>query len=305
MFNKMKAVIIGHAIGDALGVPVEFATREELDNAPVETMEGFGTYPMPKGSWSDDTSMALATLEALINKGVDYDAIMGNFAKWYFEDGFTPTGEMFDVGNTCSIAIEKYVKDKKSWSECGLNNEHSNGNGSLMRIHPIVLYLSKKDIALEEKIEIIHNVSALTHAHDRSKIACGIYAFILWELLENPTKESIFKALQQAKEYYKNNNELSHYYRLFEKTFIVSKRSSIKSSGYVVDTLEAVIWCVLTSTSYKECVLKAVNLGDDTDTVAAISGGLAGVLYGYETIPNEWKESLLKFNEIEKMCEKI
>ena len=305
MIDKIKSVVIGHAVGDALGVPVEFASREELDNAPLETMEGFGTYPMPKGSWSDDTSMALATLDALINKGVDYDAIMNNFSKWYYDDEFTPTGEMFDVGNTCSIAIENYVKEKKSWQECGLNGEYSNGNGSLMRIHPIVLYLWKKDMNIKEKIDMIHNISALTHAHDRAKIACGIYSFILWELLENPTKEAILIGLKKAKDYYRTNEELNFYNRLFEKTFIINKRSAIKSGGYVVDTLEAVVWCLLNSTSYKECVLKAVNLGDDTDTVAAISGGLAGALYGYDSIPIEWKRVLLKLDKIEKMCEHL
>lgn len=140
-----------------------------MGKAPVTDMEGYGTYPVPAGAWSDDTSMSLCTLDVLGRYGLDYDGVMINFGKWYYNDEFTPTGEMFDVGNTCSIAIENYVVGKKSYLECGRSGERDNGNGSLMRIHPVVLYLANKDMPMEEKIEIVHTMSALTHAHDRSK----------------------------------------------------------------------------------------------------------------------------------------
>ena len=303
--EKVKAVVIGHAIGDALGVPVEFASRAELDNAPVTDMEGYGTYPVPAGAWSDDTSMLLCTMDALIKYGLDYDRIMVNFGKWYYNDEFTPTGEMFDVGNTCSTAIENYVVYKKHYTMCGLNGERDNGNGSLMRIHPVVLYLAKKDIDFKEKIEIVHTMSALTHAHDRSKIGCGIYAFVLWELLNNPTLQGVKDGLNKAYDFYKDNKEIVYYNRIFQKTFIITKREEIQSSGYIVFTLEAALWCLFATSSYKEAVLKAVNLGDDTDTVAAVVGGLAGALYGYEAIPQEWKSILIKFQEILGLCEKL
>lgn len=305
MIEKIKAVVIGHAVGDALGVPVEFASREELDNAPVTDMEGYGTYPVPAGAWSDDTSMSLCTLEVLGKYGLDYDRIMINFGKWYYNDQFTPTDEMFDAGNTCSMAIENYVVYKKHHSRCGLNGEQDNGNGSLMRIHPAVLYLANKDMPLEEKIAIIHTMSALTHAHIRSKIGCGIYAFVLWELLKNSSIESVKIGLEKAAKFYKDEAELTHYSRLFERTFIITKRKDIKSSGYIVATLEAALWCLLTTNSYKEAVLKAVNLGDDTDTVAAVAGGLAGALYGYNAIPKKWRDALIKREYIENLCEQI
>ena len=305
MIEKIKAVVIGHAIGDALGVPVEFASRTELDNAPVTDMEGYGTYPVPAGAWSDDTSMALCTLDVLGKYGLDYDRIMVNFGKWYYNDEFTPTGEMFDVGNTCSLAIENYVVGKKSYLECGRSGERDNGNGSLMRIHPVVLYLANKDMAIEQKIEIVHTMSALTHAHDRSKIGCGIYAFILWELLQNPTMSAIKDGLSKAERFYKGEIEFVHYRRLFERTFIITPRNAIKSGGYIVDTLEAAVWCLLNTNNYKDAVLKAVNLGDDTDTVAAITGGLAGVLYGYEAIPKDWTDLLIKCKDIEEYCLKL
>jgi hypothetical protein len=137
----VKAVIIGHAIGDALGVPVEFCEREELATGPVDDMEAFGTYPVPAGSWSDDTSMSIAALDSLKNGILDYDDIMNNFVKWCSLDEYTPTGEMFDIGRTCLNAIQNFLKtDGKPALECGLSDERSNGNGSLMRILPICLF---------------------------------------------------------------------------------------------------------------------------------------------------------------------
>lgn len=136
--EKVKAVMLGHAVADALGVPVEFASREKLDNAPVTDMKGFGTYPYPAGCWSDDTSMALATLDSLSEGNLNFDDIMVKFGAWYYHDKYTPTGKRFDVGNTCSLAIENYYDNHKSVVDCGLNDERSNGNGSLMRIHPFV-----------------------------------------------------------------------------------------------------------------------------------------------------------------------
>lgn len=301
---NVKSVILGHAIADALGVPVEFCDRSEVDETPVTDMMGYGTYDYPEGSWSDDTSMSLCTLDSLSNGFINYDEIMRNFIKWLNDNEYTPTGEAFDVGRTCLKAIIVYAQTKNI-ETCGRTVEHSNGNGSLMRIHPMVLYLhTKNELSLHEKIDIIHKTSALTHAHDRSKIGCGIYAFVLWELLNNPVKESILSGLNKAKEYYKAYSELDKYSRIFDKTFILTKRNDISSSGYVVSTLEAALWCLLTTNSYSECVLKAVNLGDDTDTVAAVAGGLAGALYGLDTIPEKWINVLKRKDYIEELCEK-
>ena len=249
--------------------------------------------------------MSLCALDVLGRYGLDYDRVMINFGKWYYNDEFTPTGEMFDVGNTCSIAIENYEVGKKAYLECGRSGERDNGNGSLMRIHPVVLYLANKDMPIEEKIEIVHTMSALTHAHDRSKIGCGIYAFILWELLQTSSIEAMKVGLEKAANFYQGQPELVHYKRLFEKTFIITPRNIIKSGGYIVHTLEAAVWCLLTTNSYKDAVLKAVNLGDDTDTVAAVAGGLAGALYGYDAIPEKWRNTLIKREYIENLCDQI
>ncbi len=301
--KKAKSVILGHAIADALGVPAEFRDRETLLMNPITDMIGYGTYNVPRGTWSDDTSMSLAALDSLASGEIDYDDIMQNFVKWCFEDKYTANNEAFDIGRTCFNAISLY-KDStvKNPLACGMSDEYSNGNGSLMRINPFVLYLYYKNMDISEKLEVIHNASSLTHAHERSKIACGIYSFVLWELLGAPYKDYIQKGLRKAKEYYRDSIELSKYHRLFNGIEDLTI-DEIKSSGYVVDALEAAIWCLLTTKDYKECVLRAVNLGGDTDTIAAIAGGLAGALYGYDSIPKEWMNILLRRDYIEEMCD--
>lgn len=306
MVDKMKAVMIGHAVADALGVPVEFASRAKLDADPVVDMRGFGTYPYPAGCWSDDTSMSLAALDSLASGKLDWDEIMKNFGKWYYHDEYTPTGELFDIGNTCSMAITNYFRCGKTHRNCGLKEASSNGNGSLMRIHPFALYLFFKG---NLRISTIHKSSALTHAHKRSQMACGIYSFVLWSLLNDPRKESVIEGLERAKKYYTTDAESQSFSNLFllgSSVDVCNKtdRAEIKSGGYVVHTLEATIWCLLTTDSYRECVLKAVNLGDDTDTIAAIAGGLAGALYGYDAIPKEWLATIYKRDYIENMCRK-
>lgn len=302
--EKIKAVMLGHAVADALGVPVEFSSRAALDAKPLTDMIGFGTYPYPAGSWSDDTSMSLASLDSLCSGRVDWEDTMERFGEWYYRDGYTPTGSLFDIGGACLAAIENYFVSHRAPTECGLSGERSNGNGSLMRIHPYVLYAAAKGMTEGDSVSLVHDASALTHAHKRSKIGCGIYAFILLRLLADPRRETVARALSEAADFYRDEPELSHYSRLFDRDFAFTAREKIKSSGYVVDTLEAAIWCLLSTESYRDCVLAAANLGEDTDTVAAVSGGLAGALYGYGAIPDGWLCTLARREYIEEMCDR-
>lgn len=307
--SKIKSVVLGHAVADALGVPVEFKSREELDRNPVTDMIGYGTYNLPAGCWSDDTSMSLATLDSLSTGNIDWNDIMNKFCQWVYHDKYTPTDILFDIGITCSDAIRNYAEREIPALECGPSDEYSNGNGSLMRIHPFTLYQYFRN---DRGIELIHLASKLTHGHIRSQIACGIYSFILWELLESPSKESIRRGLKQAYDYYKAADENNVFMRLYKNIGgldhsneeNILSREEIKSGGYVIHTLEAAVWCLLTTDSYRECVLKAVNLGFDTDTTAAVAGGLAGALYGVESIPTDWLQKLRKRKYLEDMCKK-
>ena len=299
----IKSVVIGHAVADALGVPVEFCTREGLEADPVTDMRGYGSYAVPAGAWSDDTSMSVAALDVIADGEIRYEEIMQNFVKWCNLDDYTPTGIMFDIGGTCRRAIQNFA-DGISPLSCGLSGAYENGNGSLMRIHPFVLMTYFRKHLRDVWEIVIENASSLTHAHERSVLACKIYAKILFALLENPSKESIFTALKEAKSRYAESPEYGTYAKLFSDDFAKTPASEIKSSGYVVDTLEAAVWCLLTTDSYEGCVLKAVNLGMDTDTVGAVAGGLAGALYGYEAIPKKWRKTLIKRKYIEEMCER-
>jgi ADP-ribosylglycohydrolase len=298
----VKSAIFGHAVADALGVPVEFKSREYLRKSPVTHMMGYGTYCQPKGTWSDDTSMTLCTLESIAkNTDVNLTDIMESFAKWRCFGYMTPSGDCFDIGNATYFAISNYLEGKSF--PYGNNSEYSNGNGSLMRIIPVTLFHILKKQSPVKYREDIHNVSMLTHPHIRSVLACGIYDFVLFEIIKNPTIESVKIGLNNAYSHYKCIDEIKTYTRLLKHDFDKLSVNEIKSTGYVVDSLEAAIWCLLNSKSYEECVLKAINLGEDTDTVGAIAGGLAGALYGYDAIPNEWLNHLIKKEMIDKLCQ--
>lgn len=309
---QVKGAILGLAVADSLGVPVEFLNRELLRQHPVKEMRGYGTYDQPKGTWSDDTSMTLCLLDSLC-KGLDYQDIMDHFWKWYDEAAFTPHGETFDVGNATSEALERYASGTLPL-ECGGQSEFDNGNGSLMRILPLLFYLQSRFgdhfTVEDEAFTIIHNVSKLTHAHKRSFIACGIYLSIASFILQGENlKASVKLGIQEALAHYQKDEaftkEWTHFARISREDFSQLPEDSIYSSGYVVDTLEAAVWCLLNTSSYQDCVLKAVNLGEDTDTVAAVAGGLAGLYYGYDKIPANWLATLVKRKEIEELCERF
>lgn len=307
MNESMKTIyeagMYGLIVGDALGVPVEFLDREELKQNPVTGMRAYGTHNQPAGTWSDDSSMALATLDSIgKEKAINPENIIEGFARWSMRAEYTPFGEVFDIGIATHSAIVKYVQGIEA-SKCGGTDEYDNGNGSLMRILPVCIYLwdraKKICTSDDEGIYQIHSVSALTHAHIRSQMACGIYYFLVKAILNeggsliSRLQTGIDKAWAYYRRDLRNNMELSKYDRLTDlNEFQVLNEEQIKSSGYVVDTLEAAIWCLITTDSYKDAVLKAVNLGNDTDTVGAVTGGLAGIYYGYDAIPGEWIDEL-------------
>ena len=306
----VRSAMLGHAIADAMGVPVEFSDRSDRRRDPVTGYRGYGAHDVPAGTWSDDTSMALATLDSLAHS-LDYTDMMERFCDWKLHAAYTATGVVFDMGITTSKALSQYKQGVPALS-CGMSGEYDNGNGSLMRIIPAALYCkyAAADLSLDEQLAIIHDVSALTHSHPRSQMGCGIYALILMELCDGRGIAGIQLGIDRAKEYYEANpafsRELGSYARILGcasiTDFARTPEDEIRSGGYVVDTLEAALWCVLNTNNYRDCVLKTVNLGDDTDTVAAVAGGLAGCLYGMEGIPDGWLAGLRKAEDIEALC---
>jgi len=312
MYNpsSVKSLLFGVAVGDALGVPVEFNSRQSLKINPVTDMRAYGTYLQPSGTWSDDSSLTFCLAEAL---SVDFDInILGrNFIKWYFENFWTPFGEVFDIGIATRIAINRLV-DAENPDMAGGKELTSNGNGSLMRISPLVFYLKNKPI--EERFEITRKVSSITHAHIRSVIACFYYLEFALQLLEGKDKFDIYMKFQTIipdflRKLSIEKEEIMIFDRLFSGKIQDLAENEIRSGGYVLDTLEASIWCLLTTSNYKESVLKAVNLGNDTDTTAAVTGGLSALSYGYDDIPENWINLIARKEDIadlaDRMSEKI
>ncbi len=303
--------MIGLAVGDALGVPVEFQSRWTLKDHPVTGLRGYGTHYQPPGTWSDDSSLALACLDSL-RGGISYADMLGKFSSWLLDAEYTATGKVFDVGNTTEAAIQRFQQGTNPL-KCGGHGDMDNGNGGLMRILPICIYcfLRQKQVCTseDEAIQTVHNICGLTHGNIRSQMSCGLYYFMVKSVLEGQgdLRSRLQAGLDKGFSYYRrdlrNMAELENFSRLTDlEKFAETEEEDIRSTGYVVDTLEAAVWCLITSSSYEESVLKAVNLGDDTDTVGAVTGGLAGLYYGYEQIPEEWREGLARREWIESLC---
>lgn len=296
--EKVLGGLFGLAVGDALGVPVEFTKRSELKKKPVTDFRGDGTHGQPPGTWSDDSSLAFCLAESLC-QGFDLHDIAHKFCRWLDEGYWAPYGQAFDVGCTTELAINR-LREGVNPVEAGGRDEFSNGNGSLMRSLPLAYYVEK--MSLERQFELTHQVSCLTHCHPRSQMACGIFIRYAVNLLSGQEPADAYKEMVvQVKRYYKRppyRHELPHFARILEGNIRELPEESIRSSGYVVDTLEASLWCFLNSKSYEETVLKAVNLGDDTDTTGAVAGGLAGLYYGLAAIPERWLNSLARKGDI-------
>jgi len=294
MNKLLSQILLGIAVGDALGVPVEFKSREYLRENPVTDMLEYGTHNQPKGTWSDDTSLSLCLAESIV-EGLDLNQLAQKFIAWKSHGAYTPHGDMFDIGGTTLAAIgrmEAGVLPEK----CGFSGESDNGNGSLMRILPLLVLT--KDLSLEKRFELTSKVSSMTHSHIRSILACYYYLEFALKLLNAKTpKEAYFEMQSEFSDFmYQKQIGLSErekFQRLTHNNIFDMDESEIQSSGYVIHSLEASLWCLLTTDHYRDAVLKAVNLGSDTDTTAAITGGLAVLVYSEENIPQEWKSQLV------------
>ena len=311
MTEFIRDAFIGFAIGDALGVPVEFESREALKINPVRGMRGNMMHNQPAGTWSDDSSMVFCTAESLCN-GYSLDDIALQFSNWKNNKFWTPHGRVFDIG----IAISKGIERIDRLLELGIHvkpipsqfvNQNENGNGSLMRMLPLVFYLADKPI--KEHFTIIHDLSALTHAHERAVIGCFIYVEFAIHLLKREDKHTAYSLVQQEVtgilSGLTSEKELRLYNRILNKNIAEDPEESINSSPYVLHSLEACLWTVMRNENFHDTVLKAVNLGGDTDTIGALVGGLAGLLYGIEEIPKEWIDVLAKKDDIFELTERF
>jgi ADP-ribosyl-[dinitrogen reductase] hydrolase len=307
-YSPYVNALLGIAIGDALGVPVEFTGRAKLRKNPVQDMRGYGTYNQPPGTWSDDTALTLCLADALTSS-YRLNSIAQNFIDWYIDDKWTATGSVFDVGGTTSKAIERLM-DGISPEKSGMNAEHQNGNGSLMRILPLAFYLQDEEDPLK-RFELVKEVSSITHAHFRSVFACFIYIEVVLQLLkgEKDKMKAYETAMGEVWEYEAQTateqREIDLFKDVMDASVFKREDKDILGSGYVLHSLEASLWCWMKHDNYKDAVLEAVNLGDDTDTTAAITGGLAALTHGLNSVPSHWFDLLKRRDDIIALGESI
>lgn len=297
--SRVLGSLWGAVVGDALGVPVEFSQRADLQRNPVTHMCGHGTHNQPKGTWSDDSSLMLCTVESLMHATFDTTDMGQRFVRWGDEELWTPWGKAFDIGGATRTALNQ-IKQGDPAEQAGGIDDYSNGNGSLMRILPVALRFASASPA--QLLEYAHRASAITHRHPRSQLACGFYCLMVARLLDGDSPALAHAAaVCIAREQYRQPPfaaELGHFELVLSPKLAELPELAIASSGYVVDTLTAAIWCLLSSKSYAEAVLKAVNLGGDTDTTGMVAGGLAGLHYELASVPKEWRTALARAEDL-------
>jgi len=302
MHERMLGCLLGAVAGDALGVPVEFRSREQLSADPVVGVRGHGTYNQPPGTWSDDSSLLLATADSLIHNGYDPPDMMARFLTWLKGQAYTPHGSVFDVGIATRSAIARHAQGAPA-SEWGGRDERDNGNGSLMRIAPLSLFVHAETPA--EIVRCSVEVSGLTHAHPRSQLCCAYFSLLLAVLT---TGRPLAGAMAQASRLvapFVPEAERAVLGRILDGSVVEAPASEIRGSGYVVHCLEASLWCAANEPSYERAVLAAINLGEDTDTTAAVTGALVGAMYGRRAIPEEWLRVLASREYVEGICARL
>lgn len=301
--SRMRGAIYGALVGDALGVPVEFAARAERDADPVCGMRAWGMHHQPAGTWSDDGALLLCTAEGLVD-GFSARRLGALYVRWMRDGYWGARGEVFDIGGTTRSALSR-LGDGVPIERAGDDGEGQNGNGSLMRILPVALHGSRAGADVISERAMV--ASSITHAHRRSQIACAFYCLIVEAVLRGVTVVEAYRAAIAHVEPRVQSlpRERAAFARLLSGEIAQAARQEIGASGYVIHTLEAAIWCVLRHDDFESAVLAAVNLGDDTDTTACVTGGLAGAVFGLESIPAPWLETLPRRSDVEALLDRF
>lgn len=307
MQQQITGAFYGIAIGDALGVPVEFKTRNYLSENPIDTLTGYGCWNQPAGTFSDDSSLTFCTAESIII-GYDINTMAQTFVRWLQQGYWGAHNEVFDIGHTTRRALTRVAAGTSPLISGGFE-EFENGNGALMRMMPVAFFLVKEnDIHL--RYQVVKEISGITHQHFRAVLACFIYVEFLRALLSSGHLQEAYMQMQRTVNAYVlsqsfNPVEIKHYARVLQQNIATIPEQQINSSGYVVHTLESALWCLLNTNSYERCVLRAVNLGGDTDTTGAVAGAAAGLHYGIDNISPQWISQIAKSAEIGNLANRF
>lgn len=293
----LRSILLGAAVGDALGVPYEFRTRGSF---AVTGMTGGGAHNRPAGTWSDDTALMLGLADSITDGHLDMQRAALNAINWLHDGQWTSDGVVFDVGNATHLAVSHLTAGCPP-EEAGGTNERSNGNGSLMRIAPLVILL--QELPQGKRFELVRRASSMTHRHAHSVAACTFWCEMLLGALAGKSPADAYADVCAARPVYEAHfgaENLTPYARFLSGVLGELPEDAIGSSGWVVHTLEAATWCMLTTASFEEAVTRAVNLGDDSDTTGCVTGAWAGLWYGEASIPTAWLSTLRGKELIEK-----
>lgn len=293
MREKYLDGLMGFAIGDAMGFPVVNKTREELLANPVTKMIPHDLYKQPEGTWSTLTSLLIATIDSVnVKNTFDYMDISLKFSAFKNHASFTPYNEVFFIEKTTKDAIDLYEEKRENLVECGISDSFS--NGSLMRILPVAYYALENKLKDEEIFVLTKDLSSLTHKNEVVLMGCYLFIRYIIFLLNGKDKFSAY-SMTKCVDYSMFSEDIQGYYnRILKEDISKLNVNAIHSSSSVVDTLEASLWVTLKSENFIEAVIGAVNLGEDTSSIGALVAFIAGLVYGYEAIPTEWKDTLVR-----------
>ncbi len=293
LVDRFRGCLLGLATGDAIGTTVEFQARGSFE--PVTDMTGEGPFDLRPGEWTDDTSMALCLATSLLEKrGFDASDQMDRYWRWFKEGYLSSNGRCFDIGSTTHDALQRYKETGDPFA--GSQNPNAAGNGAIMRLAPVILfYYPDREAILKYAAESSHT----THASPECLDAARLLGDILGRALAGASKpEALFGSQPRT-------FGASSIQAIARGDYRSKTDSVIRGTGYVVQSLEAALWCFWETVSFEEAILKAANLGDDADTTAAICGQVTGAFYGEEGIPARWLEKLVMREEVATLAERL
>lgn len=290
LLERYQGALLGLACGDAVGTAAEFKPRGSFPE--VTGMHGGGAFGLVPGQWTDDTSMALCLAASLVEcRAFDVRDQMRRYVAWWTHGYMSATGQCFDIGTTTRAALERFTHTGNPYA--GTTDARSAGNGSLMRLAPVALYFHPD---VDQVVHHASESSRTTHGAAEAVEACRLMGYLLSRALSGVPKQQVLDgALAHV--------EQPSIRRIARGEYLHKPGHAIRGTGYVVESLEAALWCVAHHDTYAEAVLAAANLGDDADTTAAIAGQLAGALYGVRQIPEPWLDVLHMRDEITNLAD--
>ncbi len=299
--NLLKGCMLGLAIGDAMGAPVEFMKRGSFE--PVMGYRSGGKFRLNAGDWTDDTAMALCLAQSLIDSnGFNPTDQLDKYLRWIDTGYMSCTGKMVGLGKTCMRSLIIYRIRGQAYTN--MKSEKFSGNGSLMRLAPICIYYADD---LDQAVHYAALSSKTTHASPIAVDCCRYFAYVILKIMNGAKKNTLFSDCFVSDVYKYFTDEPLHreLNSIIRCEYISKSEDEIQSTGYVIHSLEASLWSFYHTDTFEEAILKSVNLGDDADTVGAITGQLAGAFYGVDGIPDKWINGLSKSDEIVVMMERL